>query len=80
MKVQKIKELKENQFEGMTLAQVCMELEKLGIEPNAFPYKPNTTIYLADYDEDGYYYEYQISFIYNECIWSELVEGQGYGY
>ena len=80
MKAQKIKELKVNQFEGMTLGQVCMELEKLGIEPDAFQYKASTTICLSDYDDDGYWYEYQIDITDGKCLWSELVEGQVYGY
>ena len=80
MKAQRIKELKVNQFEGMSIAQVCMELERLGIEPNAFQYKANTTICLADYDDNGYWYEYQIDITDGKCLWSELVEGQVYGY
>lgn len=80
MKVQKIKELKVNQFEGMSIAQVCMELERLGIEPNTFKYRANTIICLADYDNDGYWYEYQIDITDGKCLWSELVEGQVYGY
>lgn len=80
MKVQKIKALKVNQFEGMTLGQVCMELERLGIEPNPFQYKSSVTICLTDYDDEGYWYEYQIDITDGKCLWSELVEGQEYGY
>ena len=79
-KIEKIKKLRANYFEDMTLGQICLELEKLGIEPNAFQYRPSTTICLADYDEDGYWYEYQIDITDGKCLWSELVEGQVYGY
>ena len=79
-KTEKIKALAVNYFEGMSIAQVCMELERLDIEPNAFQYRPSTTICLADYDEDGYWYEYQIDITDGKCLWSELVEGQVYGY
>lgn len=79
-KIEKIKKLRANYFENMTLGQICLELEKLGIEPNTFPYRPSTTICLADYDEDGYWYEYQIDITDGKCLWSELVEGQVYGY
>lgn len=79
-KVEKIKALTVNYFEDMSIAQVCLELERLGIEPNDFTYKANTTICLADYDEDGYWYEYQIDITGGKCSWSELVEGQVYGY
>ena len=79
-KIEKIKKLRANYFEDMTLGQICLELEKLGIEPNAFQYRPSTTICLADYDEDGYWYEYQIDITDGKCVWSEMVEGQVYGY
>ena len=79
-KTEKIKALAVNYFEGMSIAQVCVELERLGIEPNSFAYRPSTTICLADYDEDGYWYEYQIDITDGKCLWSELVEGQVYGY
>ena len=79
-KVEKIKALKANYFEDMTLGQICLELEKLGIKPNEFKYRENVTICLADYDEYGDWYEYQIEITDGKCVWSELVEGQVYGY
>lgn len=79
-KAEKIKALTVNYFEDMSIAQVCAELEKLGIEPSEFIYKANTTISLADYDDEGYWYEYQIDITDGRCAWSELVNGQVYGY
>lgn len=79
-KVEKIKRLATNHFEDMSLGQVCLELEKLDIKPDVFEYKPNVTISLADYDNDGHWYEYQIDITNGKCLWSELVEGQVYGY
>lgn len=72
-RVRKIKNLKNNQFQYRTVAEVCMELEKLGIQPDEFIYRQDVTICLSDYDEDNNYIEYQIDFSCGTCNWSEFV-------
>ena len=70
--------LTDGQFDNKTLATVCLKLEQMGFELN-FKYRPNTTIELGDYDNDGNWFEYQIDFTDGICGWSEWVETP-YGY
>ena len=71
--VEKIKALKTNQFEGMSLGRVYYELDQLGIKPAQFNYNSNVIIRLGEYDDEGYWHEYHIDITDGICLWSELV-------